>query len=124
MASFVSYHPGGHIEAAPQKNRSEMLDGSAGTYTAWDKDGQQVASRPLTASEQAEIAAQDAATTRDANRSTMESRLDQAETNLLAYINLSAPTAAQTTAAVKMLCRVALGLVRLTRNRLDDPSGT
>jgi hypothetical protein len=39
--------------------------------------------------------------------------------NLRAYRDLASPTNAQTLAAVKLLCRVAIGLIRWRIGRLD-----
>ena len=58
-------------------------------------------------------------TPEDSARSTLDQRLDQALDGLRSYVALSSPTAAQTTAAVKLLSRVAIALIRLWRNRLD-----
>lgn len=58
-------------------------------------------------------------TTREANRGTLDTRMDDALTGLRSYVALSAPTAAQTAAAVKLLCQVAIAVIRLQRGRLD-----
>lgn len=124
MADYTTYHVGGYLPQAPAQNRAMHLDGAAGTRTRWDEQGVQLDQRALTAAEASALAAQDTQQAREVNRRTLEDRLDAAETSLTTYIGLASPTAAQTTAAVKMLCRVVLGLVRLTRNRLDDVTGT
>lgn len=58
--------------------------------------------------------------TQETNRSTIETNAEQALTNLRAYVALSSPTAAQTTAAVKLLCRVAIAVIRLQLRKLDS----
>jgi hypothetical protein len=58
MASIVTYHKGGFLPAAPQKNRAELWDSAAGTYTSWDTAGLVTASRALTVGELAALTAQ------------------------------------------------------------------
>ena len=62
MSSRTSYYGGGYLPAAPQQNRAESWDATAGTYTAWAVDGTVTASRALTTAEAAAFAAQDAQT--------------------------------------------------------------
>ena len=54
------------------------------------------------------------------NPHTIRDNLDAAVTNLRAYRDLASPTNAQTIAVVKLLCRVAIGLIRLTLNKFDS----
>lgn len=61
-------------------------------------------------------AAQDAM---DSNNATLRTRAEAAFTDLRAYRDLASPTGAQTVAAVKLLCRVAIGLLRLQLRQLD-----
>lgn len=75
-----------------------------------------VAAHDGTAGEQRKTAAAAAA----ANRATLEARADAALADLRTYINLETPTAGQTQAAVKLLCRVAVGLIRLVLRRFDS----
>lgn len=49
-----------------------------------------------------------------------ESQAQAAITNLRAYIALPSPTAAQTTAVVKLLCRAMLQMIRIVLQRFDD----
>lgn len=49
----------------------------------------------------------------------LNSQLDQALSNLRAYRDNAAPSNLQTVAVVKLLCRVVIALVRLTRRQLD-----
>lgn len=60
----------------------------------------------------------------DANaESTMQNAQAQAQaaiTNLRAYLALPSPTAAQTTAVVKLLCRAMLQVIRIILQRWDD----
>jgi hypothetical protein len=54
-----------------------------------------------------------------ANADTIVQQTDQALVSLRGYVALSSPTAAQTTAVVKVLCKVAIGLVRMQLRRFD-----
>lgn len=54
-----------------------------------------------------------------ANADSLRSQASDALANLRAYRNLASPTNAQTVAAVKLLCRVAIGLIRLRLERFD-----
>lgn len=60
-----------------------------------------------------------AAANKVATADTLRTRSDQALTDLRAYRDLASPTNAQTIAAVKLLCRVAIGLTRLSLSKLD-----
>lgn len=51
---------------------------------------------------------------------TLGDRLDAALDGLRSYLGLATPTAAQTTAAVRLLCRVGVASIRLQRGRLED----
>ena len=53
------------------------------------------------------------------NARSLEDQAAAALANLRAYRDNAAPTNAQTTAAVKLLCRVAIGLIRLRLAKLD-----
>lgn len=55
-----------------------------------------------------------------ANATAMDAQAEAAIENLRAYANLASPSNAQTIAAVKLLCRVVIGLVRLRLGRLDS----
>ena len=59
MSSRTSYYGGGYLPAAPQQNRAELYDGTAGTYTSWAPDGTVTSTRALTTAEVASFAAQD-----------------------------------------------------------------
>lgn len=54
------------------------------------------------------------------NARTLSDNADAALDSLRAYVALTSPTAAQTTATVKLLCRVAIALIRLVLRQLDD----
>lgn len=54
------------------------------------------------------------------NHATLESRATTTLADLRTYIALETPDAGQTTAAVKLLCRVAVGLIRLVLRRFDS----
>lgn len=53
------------------------------------------------------------------NDATLRTQAEDALANLRAYRDLASPTNAQTIAAVKLLCRVAIGLIRWRIGRLD-----
>ena len=53
------------------------------------------------------------------NETTLRGKLDNALTQLQAYRALASPTAAQTTAAVKLLCGITVWLIRLRLGKLD-----
>lgn len=53
------------------------------------------------------------------NDTTLRSRADQAIAELRTFRDLASPTNAQTVAAVKLLCRVAISLIRITLRKLD-----
>lgn len=53
------------------------------------------------------------------NESAIRTQAEQAIANLGAYRDLTNPTNAQTIAAVKLLCRVAIGLIRLQLRKFD-----
>jgi len=54
-----------------------------------------------------------------ANARSLEDQAAAALANLRAYRDNASPTNAQTVAAVKLLCRVAIGLIRLRLAKLD-----
>lgn len=49
----------------------------------------------------------------------LRAQADQALVDLRTFRDLTSPTNAQVIAAVKLLCRVAIGLIRLQLNKLD-----
>lgn len=53
----------------------------------------------------------------ETHRTLSAQRAERALTDLRAYIALANPSAAQTTAVVKLLCRVAVTLIRLQLGR-------
>lgn len=55
-----------------------------------------------------------------ATQQNAQSQAQAAINNLRAYIALPSPTAAQTTAVVKLLCRAMLQLIRIVLQRFDD----
>jgi hypothetical protein len=54
-----------------------------------------------------------------ANADALRSQASDALANLRAYRDLASPTNAQTVAVVRLLCRVAIGLIRLRLERFD-----
>jgi len=55
----------------------------------------------------------------DSNETTLRQQADAALTDLRAYRDLASPTNAQTVQAVKLLCRVCIGLIRLLLRKID-----
>lgn len=53
------------------------------------------------------------------NDLTLRQQAEQALDSLRAYRDAASPTNAQTVAAVKLLCRVCIGLIRLALRKLD-----
>ncbi len=56
---------------------------------------------------------------RAVNAAGLRGQADNALANLRAYRDTAAPTSAQTVATVKLLCRVAIALIRLQLVKLD-----
>ena len=90
---------------------AEIVDTVANTLTV-ERLGVVGASRPLTA---AEISAYNA----PLNATAADAQIATAKANLRAYRDLASPTTAQTTATVKLLCRVVLNLLRRLENQYD-----
>lgn len=62
------------------------------------------------------------AATKAQNLATIRQQAELALVELRAFRDLASPTNAQTLAVVKVLCRVAIGLIRLQLNKLDGDS--
>lgn len=75
----------------------------------WDQDGNLI---------EDEVVVVDV--TAEATERTIEDRLDQALTAMQAHVTRGTFTAAQRDAAILLMLRVLIGLVRLTRRRLDS----
>lgn len=116
---IVEYHIGGYDPAAPAQNKAVEYDDQPGTYTRWDTKGQQAEQRPLTSDESARLAAAAPGAAALSNATTLDQRMVDALAPLSTYVNTATPTAAQTTAAVKLLCRVVIALIRRRLDRLD-----
>jgi hypothetical protein len=120
----TGYYPGGYLPDASHGNKSWEMDSGAGTYTTWDKNGEQTSQRPLTPAEVAAFAAEDAAATADANGTAIRVKVSSALTVNAAFLALSSPTNAQTLARVKTLTRECSALIRLLLGALTDASDT
>jgi len=64
-------------------------------------------------------AAQAAAASQTSNAATLQQQAADALVSLRAYRDLASPTNAQTVAAVKLLCKVAIGLIRMRLGKFD-----
>jgi hypothetical protein len=53
------------------------------------------------------------------NEATLRQQVESALVDLRTYRDIQGPTNAQTVAAVKLLCRVAIALIRMRINKLD-----
>lgn len=119
MANRVSYYPGGFVAAAPQQNRSELFDGTAGTYTAWDVNGVQTAQRPLTSDEIADLAAMDTAAAQGSNQSTIRQAAQNALAANTTYLGIASPSNTQVAAQVKALTQQNNRIIRLIIGQFD-----
>jgi len=54
------------------------------------------------------------------NAEALDARMNAALAALRTYVNNPTPTAAQTSASVKLLCRVAIALIRHRLSRFED----
>lgn len=124
MAQRVTYYIGGYNAAAPQQNRSELWDGAAGTYTAWDPQGNVTTSRALTAQETSDLAAMDTTMTAQNNAATLQSRMSAAIAANNTYLGLATPTAVQQTAQIARLTKECNALIKMALNQLSDTTGT
>lgn len=112
MSARNVYFPGGFDPAAPNDNLAERWDLAAGTYTAWDRDGNQTDSRPLTDEETAQLQQVAAGQQAAGNMETLSGMLTQAIDDNHTYLALSAPTADDQTAQVRRLTRQVQGVIR------------
>lgn len=110
-------------------NGTQAGDPAAG-YTAWDANGTVTTQRALTTEEAASLAALDTVATQGSNQSALINKAQTAITANGTYIALTNPTAAQTTAQVKMLTRENTAIIKLllkslgVDGTLDDTNGT
>jgi len=106
--------------------RRETWDGAAGTYTAWDPDGKQVESRPLTVSEKTDLATLDAHVVVDSAVETLGGLIQQALTDNAAFLALTAPgqptpSLADLTAQVRRLTRQSQATARYMGTVIPRP---
>lgn len=124
MALVVRYYPGGYSAAAAQHNQAEQWDGGTGTYTAWDTQGAQTASRAFTAAESTQNSQIDGSSTASANQAALQAKAQTALTNNTTYLAIGSPTNAQVAAQVVALTKQVDALIKLTIQSLSDTSGT
>lgn len=108
------FYPGGINPAAPSKNRAELWDDAAGTYTAWDASGTQIAQRALTAQEISDLAGTFASGLAATNTAIVQARAAAALAGNATFLALASPTNGQTIAQVQLLTKECSALIRLT----------
>lgn len=95
------------------------------TYTSWDADGEIVEVRAYTAAENSAADARAAAANAQAaTAADLTSKMQNALTNNLAYLNLASPSAAQSQAQIKALTRQMNAAIRYITGALDSTDGT
>lgn len=94
------------------------LDSVTG-YREFSADGSVTTQRALTADEAAQLAAQDTAEVQANNSAALRQQAAAALAGNRTYVALASPTAAQTTAQVKALCRQVNGVIRLVLDQFD-----
>lgn len=96
------------METAPTATGYDLVEDTKGVKCepGWLRSGIRIYAKPPP-------------TLEDASASQINSDILAALTNLRAYRDLASPTNAQTVAVVKLLCRVAISLIRLQLARLD-----
>jgi hypothetical protein len=100
----------------------EQWDDATRTYTAWDENGEQTEQRPYTAEENAQADAAATAATETANKSTIETNLEQDYANMQAIkAQSNADLRADPSQEIK---QIADAVRRLTRMALENYSGT
>lgn len=124
MAQRVTYHPGGFVAAAVQKNMASRADSATGLYTTWSQAGAQTGQRALTSDEAAELAADDSMRTADTNGDTLRSRAQNALTANSVFLAIPVATNAQVLAQTRALTRQSSALIRLLLGQLDTISDT
>lgn len=120
----TSYYAGGIVDDAPAQNRAEEYDSEAGTFTAWDPDGNVTETRPLTEEEAASLAEAEVAAQATVTQQTIAERI----LGMLAandeYLAIENPSDAQVRAQVEQLTRLCNGVIRLSFEQLDTADGT
>lgn len=122
----TSYHAGGLLPNASQRNRAEEYDSVTGTFTRWDQQGTQVERRPLTPAEAATLAAGDAQIAADANGGTLRQQALGAMVANRAFIAAAKPAtaAAQASQAYDQSVALSRQMNRITRLVLGLLDGT
>lgn len=99
-------------------------DTNAQTYTEFDAQGNVTLTRPLTAAELADFAADDAQRVAGDNRLVLLDRARTALADNATFLLLGSPTNAQSLAQLRALTRQVNGLIKLAVEDLADTNGT
>jgi type 1 fimbria pilin len=101
----------------------QQWDDTNREFTTWDAEGNPT-SRPYTVEENAQADIRALRQAESTNETSLRDKLRLALTANNDYLAISSPTAAQTTAQVKLLSRQANALIRLANQQLDSDAGT
>lgn len=130
MSTIIRYQPGGYSPTAPARNTAEQWsngtqpsDPPAG-YTAWDTAGNVTVTRALTTDESNLLAAQDTQATQDANRATVQQRIDNGIGQIQTWISNNPNGAVLTAGQTLTLAKLVIGLAKIVRAELNDTTGT
>ncbi len=114
------------VTVAPRQGRSldtaaftDLTGGKECVGAGWDDDGNPWAQFAVNLSAAEYAAVVHRLTTYTGVEETLHTRAVAADADLAAFEALAAPTAAQTVAVVRLLCRVVRALARLQLHRLD-----
>ena len=102
----------------------ERWDDDARLYTAWDEAGVQIEQRTYTDEESTSADVKDNLSLMSANKDSIVSKMQTAQTNNATYLAIASPTSAQNTAQVKALTRQVNALIKLAINDLGNTTGT
>ncbi|QOT19748.1 hypothetical protein [Paenarthrobacter sp. YJN-5] len=103
----------------------EQWDDTSRTYTAWGDDGEISEARPYTEAENTDADARlTDATAKATTQADLLSKMQTALAGNVEFLNLAAPTQAQSLAQIKALTRQVNAAMRYLTNNLDSTAGT